>query len=97
MESLRRLPWTSDDGKDAFVAPGDGIVNHMADALEAELVETAKADAERARSLAEDPKASAVEMRVALRFLAHSLDDTAMVADLRAERLPSLDSEEAAL
>ena len=39
---LRRLPWREDD-RPAFVPPGDGLVNRLADALETELIETAPA------------------------------------------------------
>ncbi|MFJ8546806.1 sulfatase [Streptomyces sp. NPDC093586] len=89
---LRRLPW-QEDGRPAFVPPGDGIVNRLADVLEAELIETAQADAIRARSLADDTRATMPELRTALRFVAHSLDDAALVATLRGERL-GLDSSE---
>ncbi|MFJ2947889.1 hypothetical protein ACIO8H_09660 [Streptomyces sp. NPDC087226] len=83
---LRRLPWREDD-RPAFVPPGDGFVNRLADALEAELIETAQVDVARARGLAEDSGASPPELRMALRFVARSPDDAALVAVLRGERL----------
>ncbi|CAL9597771.1 hypothetical protein [Streptomyces sp. enrichment culture] len=83
---LRRLPWR-EDGRPAFVSHGDGVVNRLADVLEQELVETAQADADRAGQLADDPKATEPELRAALRYVAHSLDDAALVATLRGERL----------
>ena len=93
---LRRLPWREDD-RPAFVPPGDGLVNRLADALETELIETAQADAARARDLADEAAATPAELRAALRFVAHSAEDAALVAVLRGERLgldgPRLDQE----
>ncbi|GAA3976311.1 hypothetical protein GCM10022384_27980 [Streptomyces marokkonensis] len=83
---LRRLPWREDD-RSVFVSPGDGIVNRLADILEEELIETAQTDAARARGLADDVEATTPELRAALRFVAHSVDDAALVATLRGERL----------
>ncbi|PGH49940.1 hypothetical protein [Streptomyces sp. Ru87] len=83
---LRRLPWQEDD-RPAFVSPGDGIVNRLADVLEDQMIDTARLDAARARALADDSKATPAEMRTALRFLAGSLQDAALVATLRGERL----------
>ncbi|CDR07371.1 hypothetical protein [Streptomyces iranensis] len=76
------------------MTPGNGIVNRLADIMEAELIESAKADAARARALADDPAASGAELRTALRYLAHAVEDAAKVASLRAERLPDMDNEE---
>ncbi|GAA1417435.1 hypothetical protein GCM10009601_11450 [Streptomyces thermospinosisporus] len=83
---LRRLPWQEGD-RPAFVSPGDGIVSRLADAFEAELIETARSDARRARSLADDAGATPPELRTALRFVAHSAEDAILVAVLRGERL----------
>ncbi|MFI1417314.1 sulfatase [Streptomyces sp. NPDC020731] len=91
---LRRLPWREGD-RPAFVSPGDGIVNRLADALEAELIETAQTDATRARGLADDAGATPPELRTALRFVAHSVEEAVLVAVLRGERLGlGLDSPE---
>ncbi|WP_030619141.1 hypothetical protein [Streptomyces sclerotialus] len=86
MQSLRRLPWT-DEGRAAFVPPGDGLVNDLADAVEGEMLGMARADASRGRALADDPAASGVELRGAVWYLARAVEDAALVADLRAERL----------
>lgn len=85
---LRQLPWNGPEGQTAYVPQGDGIVNRLADVMEAELIETARADVARALAMAADPKVSEGEMRMALRYLASSLQDAAKVADLRAARLP---------
>jgi hypothetical protein len=87
MTTLRRLPWTTDEGKPAFVPAGNGIVNHLADVLEAEMIATAEMDRERALAVADDPAASKPELRLAIRYLAHAAQDAASVAELRAERL----------
>ncbi|MGA5280095.1 hypothetical protein ACPCSK_06650 [Streptomyces griseoincarnatus] len=72
-----------------------GSSTQLADALETELIETAQADAARARDLADEAAATPAELRAALRFVAHSAEDAALVAVLRGERLgldgPSLD------
>ncbi|MGW1028809.1 hypothetical protein ACWD4J_34890 [Streptomyces sp. NPDC002577] len=91
MNHLRRLPW-EDEGRAAFVTPGDGIVNAVADAMEANMIETAREDARRALALADDQDASKAEMLVALRYVAHAVQDVALVADLRGERLPAADA-----
>ncbi|MFE7159157.1 hypothetical protein [Streptomyces sp. NPDC057636] len=86
-QPMRRLPWT-DDGRDAYTPQGNGVINTIADTMEASMITTARDDARRARELADDPGASRCEMRTALRYLAHAVEDTALVADLRLERLP---------
>ncbi|MEU6116252.1 hypothetical protein ABZ840_17180 [Streptomyces sp. NPDC047117] len=86
MKTLRRLPWT-EEGRAAYVPPGDGIVNHLADLMEAEMLVAAEADASRGRALAGDPAASSAELRTAVQYLAHAVEEAALVAGLRAERL----------
>ncbi|MFJ7785749.1 hypothetical protein ACIQY8_24205 [Streptomyces albidoflavus] len=86
---LRRLPWQEGD-KPAFVNPGDGMVTRLADAMEAEMIETAQSDARRALALAGDPSVSRAELQVAVRYLASAVQDAALVADLRGERLPAV-------
>ncbi|MBA2948060.1 hypothetical protein [Streptomyces himalayensis] len=85
---LRRLPWGAENGGHAYVTPGDGIVNGIADAMEEGMLLTAQEDAERATALAADPYASLAELRVAVRYLAHAVADAVKVAELRGERLP---------
>ncbi|MFI0219144.1 hypothetical protein [Streptomyces lydicus] len=75
---------------------GDGTVTRLADATEAEILIMARMDVERARSLTDDSSVSRAELRLALRYLARAVEDAAMVADLRAERLPDLADDEAA-
>ncbi|MER7394824.1 hypothetical protein ABT381_04820 [Streptomyces sp. NPDC000151] len=89
METLRRLPWT-EEGRAAYVPLGDGIVNHLADVMEAEILGTAKADVSRARALVGDSAASRTELCRAVQYLACAVEDAALVADLRAERLASV-------
>ncbi|WP_434795186.1 hypothetical protein WN979_14475 [Streptomyces albidoflavus] len=86
---LRRLPW-DEDGRAAFVSPGDGFVNRLANAIEVEIIETARNDARRALALAGDPSVSRAELQVAVRYLASAVQDAALVADLRGERLPAV-------
>lgn len=84
---LRRLPW-DEDGRAAFVSPGDGFVNRLANAIEVEIIETARNDARRALSLARDPGVSRAELLAAVQYLSSAVQDAALVADLRGERLP---------
>ncbi|OAH11579.1 hypothetical protein [Streptomyces jeddahensis] len=88
---LRRLPWNAENGGNAFVTPGDGIVNGIADAMEASMLLTAQEDAKRATALAEDPYVSLAELRVAVKYLAHAVAEAVKVAELRGERLPTTD------
>lgn len=87
MQTLRRLPWT-DGGRTAYVPLGDGLVNHLADVMEGEMLVMARTDVARGRALAGDPEASGAELRRAVRYLAQAVEDAALVADLRGERLP---------
>ncbi|MEU6650486.1 hypothetical protein ABZ904_13800 [Streptomyces sp. NPDC046900] len=91
MSNLRRLPW-EDNGKPAYVTPGDGPVNAIADAMEASILVTARNDVRRAQALAADSAASRAELRMAVQYLARAVEDAALVADLRGERL-GLDQE----
>ncbi|MGI5468076.1 hypothetical protein [Streptomyces sp. CA-132043] len=92
METLRRLPWT-EEGRAVYVPPGDGFVNDLVDAMEGEMLGMARADASRGRALADDPAAYGVELRRAVWYLARAVEDAALVADLRAERLPGVADE----
>jgi hypothetical protein len=86
MNNLRRLPW-QDNGKPAYVTPGSGPINALADATEASILATAREDVQRARALAADPAVSRAELRMAVQYLARAVEDAALVADLRGERL----------
>ncbi|MFE0413622.1 hypothetical protein [Streptomyces tendae] len=85
---LRRLPW-SDNGKPAYVPPGDGPVNQMADIMESQACDVAQDLAEQAARLVRDRGAGVEEMRPLLILLAASTKDVVQVARLRAERLES--------
>ncbi|MFC6064510.1 hypothetical protein [Streptomyces ochraceiscleroticus] len=52
----------------------------------------ARTDVSRGRALAGDPEASGAELRRAVRYLARAVEDAALVADLRAERLPGAEA-----
>ncbi|MGI5141816.1 MULTISPECIES: hypothetical protein [unclassified Streptomyces] len=95
MNALRRLPW-QDNGKDAYTPQGSGIVNAIADAMETSILVTSREDARRAQALAADSAASRAELRMAVQYLVRAVEDAAMVADLRGERL-GIDSEEDAV
>jgi hypothetical protein len=85
---LRRLPWSAENGGDAFVTAGDGIINDVADAAEAAMLEVAESDAKRATELADDPYVSRAELTLAVRYLTRAIEDAVKVAQLRGERLP---------
>ncbi|MGW2938867.1 hypothetical protein ACWDA7_45620 [Streptomyces sp. NPDC001156] len=94
MNGLRRLPW-QDNGKPAYVTPGGGLINALADATEGATLTAAEEAAERAVKLAGDTAASRAELRTAIRVLAELTREVANVATLRGERL-GMDSESAA-
>lgn len=89
---LRRLPWT-EAGKDAYVTPGDGIINRMADAAENMSLAQAEDLARQATRAARDPQASAQELRLLMRLLGAITQDAVNVAKLRGERL-GMDNED---
>ena len=87
IEPLRRLPWNSPEDKPAYVAPGDGVINRVADSVEADTLRAARADAGYALALAGQADASRDELSAALRALASVTLSVVAVADLRGERL----------
>ncbi|MFE2608659.1 hypothetical protein ACFXDI_36280 [Streptomyces mirabilis] len=86
-ERLRRLPWSSMDGKTEYVTPGDGLINQIADSTEAHIISMARDDAAQALSMVERPEVPRAELRLALSKLASAVKDVAHVAELRGERL----------
>ncbi|MET7837732.1 hypothetical protein ABZT45_03775 [Streptomyces sp. NPDC005356] len=86
---MRRLPWSTADGRPCYVPQGVGIINELADAVEAEIITTAVNDGAGALLGAEDPHATKENLRQAARRLAYALDDVVRVAELRAERTAS--------
>ncbi len=87
-DTLRRLPWTN-DGRAAYVTPGNGTVNRLADQMEQSACAVAADLAQQATRVARDMGASAAEMRPLLALLAASVVDVVQVAELRRERLES--------
>ncbi|MFG2637015.1 hypothetical protein ACGFX8_24660 [Streptomyces sp. NPDC048362] len=85
---LRRLPWETAGGLPCYVPQGDGLVNELADTVEAEMIRSALDDGAGAVLLAEDPSATKEDLRHAVRLIAYGLDDVVRVAELRAERIP---------
>ncbi|MEU1596995.1 hypothetical protein ABZ468_30110 [Streptomyces sp. NPDC005708] len=85
---LRRLPWTSLDGKRQYVQT-DGFLATVADACEHSMVEAVKEDVRRALGSARDEDSCRAELREAIRFLSRATEDAIMVAELRGERLPA--------
>jgi hypothetical protein len=85
---LRRLPWTSPDGKRQYVQTG-GFLAAVADACEHSMVDAVKEDIRRALGIAGDEGSCRAELREAIRFLSRAAEDAIMVAELRGERLPT--------
>ncbi|MEU6577121.1 hypothetical protein [Streptomyces sp. NPDC046805] len=98
-ERLRRLPWTSPDGKAEYVTPGDGVINQIADSTEVHIISMARDDAADALAMVERPEVCRAELALILRKLASAVNDVAHVAELRGERLtePAPDSAARAL
>ncbi|MFF4960561.1 hypothetical protein ACFY2Z_26530 [Streptomyces sp. NPDC001222] len=86
-ERLRRLPWTSPDGKTEYVTQGDGLINQIADSTEAHIISMAREDAADALVMVERPETRRAELATILRKLASAVNDVAHVAELRGERL----------
>lgn len=86
MNHLRRLPWQDGD-KPAFVTPGSGLVNDLADTVEAMTLDQAEDLASHAARMARDSGAKVEDMRPLLALLAGAARDAANVARLRGERL----------
>ncbi|MEU0965883.1 hypothetical protein ABZ357_10815 [Streptomyces sp. NPDC005917] len=86
-ERLRRLPWTSLDGKAEYVTPGGGVINQIADSTEAHIISMAREDAASALVILERPEASRAELAEVVGKLASAVNDVAHVAELRGERL----------
>ncbi|MET7536282.1 hypothetical protein [Streptomyces sp. NPDC005507] len=91
---LRRLPWETPAGKPAFAATDGGVISRLADAMENNMLLTAKEDAIRAADLCRDVAASRAELRVVVGCLARAVSEAVFVADLRGERIGVRDYEE---
>ncbi|MFE4719136.1 hypothetical protein ACFRLW_22350 [Streptomyces sp. NPDC056728] len=93
---LRRLPWMGPDDRPCFAAsdPG-GVIARLANRMEDQMLLMSKEDAIRAADLCQDEKASRIELRMVIGYLARAVGEAVFVADLRGERLSVLeDSEE---
>jgi hypothetical protein len=86
---MRRLPWTTAEGFPCYVPQGAGIINELADIVEADIIRTAVDEGAGAVLLAEESDTTRDDLRSAVRFLACALDDVVKVAELRAERIPT--------
>jgi hypothetical protein len=86
-DHMRRLPWNSPEGT-ADYAP-HGLVDHIADRAEADIITRARNDASYALAMAQQPEASRETLSRLVVTLAGHLRDVTSVADMRAERLNS--------
>ena len=71
----------------AFVTPGDGVINTLADSIEESGLTLTEEAITRALAQADDFAVSRAELRVAIRVLAHAATEAVHVARLRGERL----------
>ncbi|ONK12242.1 hypothetical protein STBA_29820 [Streptomyces sp. MP131-18] len=81
----RRAPWTTPEGTPAFLeAERGGMLERLADAREAEMVDTAALVHQWARDVIDDDGA---DLRFVAEQLAEALGTALSVAELRGERL----------
>ncbi|WP_405797371.1 hypothetical protein [Streptomyces sp. NBC_01506] len=87
--TLRLLPWTSDEGKPCFLsADGDGgVMSRLADSVEASQTSTGTEVLGGARAVLADPKVGSRELRFALARVTEVLGDVLRVAESRGARL----------
>jgi hypothetical protein len=85
--NLRRLPWNSPEGT-ADYAP-HGLVDHIADRTEADIIGRARNDAAYALVMSQRPGVSTEELCRLVSKLAGHVRDVTSVADMREERLNS--------
>ncbi|MFJ4960958.1 hypothetical protein ACIP6P_00565 [Streptomyces sp. NPDC088729] len=85
--NLRRLPWNGPEGS-ADHAPY-GLVDHIADRTEDDMITRARNDAAYALVIAQQPEASREELSRLVAKLAGHVRNVTSVADMRAERLNS--------
>jgi hypothetical protein len=84
---MRKLPWNAPDGS-ADYAP-HGVVDHIADRTEADIISRARNDAGYALVMTQRPEATREELCRLVAKLAGHVRDVASVADMREERLNS--------
>ncbi|MFI2430686.1 hypothetical protein [Streptomyces sp. NPDC018693] len=80
---LRRLPWTTPEGKPCLVPFGSGLINDLADATEEDIVATALDEGSGAVLDAGRPDVTVEELRGGVRLLGQLLNDVIEVAVLR--------------
>lgn len=87
--TLRRLPWTTGEGKLCFLSTAgpDSFLSRLADELEDVQLDTAAEVLEHSRSLLANPDAPVTELRFVTARLAECLSDALRVAESRGERM----------
>jgi hypothetical protein len=86
-DHMRKLPWNAPDGS-ADYAP-HGVVDHIADRAETDIINRGRNDAAYALVMAQRPEITHKELCALVAKLAGHVRDIASVADMRAERLNS--------
>ncbi|MFE1763073.1 hypothetical protein ACFW81_02455 [Streptomyces angustmyceticus] len=86
-EHMRRLPWNGPEGTADYAA--HGLVDHIADRTEADIVSRARNDAAYSLIMSQRPEASREDLCRLVAKLAGHVRDVASVADMREERLNS--------
>ena len=84
---LRALPWNTPEGA-ADYAP-HGLVDHIADRAEADIITRGRNDAAYALVMSQRPEATKAELCALVSKLAAHVRDIASVADMRETRLNS--------
>ncbi len=90
---LRLLPWPTEEGKPAFLAPGSesGFLSRLADEMEAVQLTMGADVLAHARAIVANPAASEGELRRVAARLSECLGDALRVAESRGARLPAPD------
>ena len=92
----RLLPWPTEEGKPAFLAPGSegGYLSRLADEVEAVQLGMGTEVLNHAAWVLNDPNASGSELRYVGARLSECLTDALRVAESRGRRLSVLDDSE---
>ncbi|MGW0828428.1 hypothetical protein [Streptomyces sp. NPDC002845] len=87
---LRLLPWTTSEGLPCYLSTDDSgsRMSRLADAVEADLLDSAETVLAAARELLDEPDARSWELRFVGVRLAEALGDTLRIAASRGARLP---------
>jgi hypothetical protein len=86
---LRLLPWTTPEGRPCYLSTDDpdSRLSRLADAVEAELIESAETVLAAARTLLRQPALEERELRFAGMRLTEALGDALRIAESRGARL----------